>query len=148
MAENQFTTQSGWACAGMEAPLDIEIASSGVFYSPDLSLVTTSVYNFTIEDDGLTANLKGVYLLNASFTTTGAINDELAVCFSYEETSGSILTASVTYDSKGGNSWAVNQSVIIHTFESGVRFQMAFANNDSTSSITLDNLIFSAIKIY
>lgn len=150
MPLNQFTTQSGWACATLNAVTDVNIVSTGAYITPTLALDETASYNLDVDNGGFEVDgLAGIYLLNLSFTTSGANNDTLAARMTYTSDSETINGHSVEYDSKGAKKWSVNQSIIMQIKNTGSGiFKPSFANLSNANDITINGLIMSAIKIY
>lgn len=154
MPLNQFTTQSGWASITSDKSETINIVSTGAYISPAFDSWATTQYNLSY-GGGMSINvngLAGIYLLNCSFTTSGASNDTLACRISYSYTDSGTQTITgheVQYDSKGAKRWSVNQSTImqIKNTEDGIFFP-SFANLSNTNDITLYSFIMNAIKLY
>lgn len=158
MALNQFTTQSAWGTAYLNASTEVDISALGGYTTPALEMQSGSLYNMqylrgALKLDPAIDGLHGIYLLNMSFTTSGAVNDQLSARFEYEYSDGGVVTylysEPVNYDSKGGNQWSVNQSVLMKLPNTrDGKFRPSFANLTDASNFTLTNFIISVIKIY
>ena len=157
MAINQFTSQSAWISLANSVDASLVIAESDQWTEIVLSEVDIlSRYNFAEPDvdiPQLMPDLKGVFLIQASMTTSGAVNHSLSFRAGFGNGGASFTYPPnvLTYDSKGGNEWCVNYNAIMQIYDVDVgtdRFIFEGRNNTASNNIQYNYLNLSVIKLY
>lgn len=153
MAINEFTSQSAWISVSNATDTELVISGSNTWTTLTLSsLATLSRYNFESSSSQLKPQIKGVYLLNACMTTSGASNNLLGIRMGVGNGGGfTYATPELIYTSKGGNEWAVNYNAIMQLYRLNTgtdHFIIQGKNVGATNNITFNYLNISIVKLY
>ena len=156
MAINEFTSQSAWISVSNATDTELVISGANTWTTLNLSSVATlSRYNFEVPDvdtPQLVPEIKGVFLLNACMTTSGASNNLLGIRMGVGNGGGfTYALPELIYTSKGGNEWAVNYNAIMEVYRLNTgndHFIIQGKNVGATNNITFNYLNISITKLY
>lgn len=156
MAINEFTSQTAWISVSNATDSVLSISAPDTWTTLDLSeVVTLSRYNFVSPNEDtplLIPQIKGVFLLNACMTTSGASNNLIAFRMGVgKDATFTYANPVLTYHSKGGNEWAVNYNAIMEVYTldgTDDHFIVQGKNTGATADITYNYLNISIVKLY
>jgi hypothetical protein len=138
---------------------DADITATGTLNTwVQLSLINTSLtFNkddvfFMYRDEIFFGNNNtGIFLVNCSFNSDGATNDDLGLKISYVSQSVEYDSSICKWNSKGGNTWSINHSAILHVDKKAsltdgmVRFYTI--NYTDTINFNISNLNINIIRL-